>query len=139
MSYLFVQVAKAHRFRTHELLSELGLHVGQEMVLVALMKHGNLTLSELAQHLEVQPPTITKMVQRLESLDVVKRVRCKHDSRCSSIYLTPKGKQLQTKIEKIWQQVEQEFFGNMTQGEQASFQKLLQKVRDSTLERKELT
>jgi MarR family transcriptional regulator, organic hydroperoxide resistance regulator len=129
INYLFVQVAKAHRTRTHELLSELGLHVGQEMILVALSKHEELTLSELAEMLEVQPPTVTKMVQRLENSEVVKREPCKHDSRSSSICLTTKGKNLQAKIEKIWQQVEKEFFGNLTQNEKASFQTLLQKAR----------
>lgn len=131
INYLFVQVAKAHRARTHELLSELGLHVGQEMILVVLTKHGDLTLSELADRLEVQPPTITKMVQRLENADVVRREACKHDSRSSSICLTAKGKTLQSKIEKIWQQVEKEFFGNLTAHEKASFQALLQKARSS--------
>ncbi len=138
INYLFVQVAKAHRARTHELLSKLGLHVGQEMILVALTKQDDLTLSELAAMLEVQPPTITKMVQRLENSEIVKRKTCSHDSRSSSICLTSKGKNLQTNIEKIWQQVEKEFFGTMTRSELASFQTLLQKVRSNTgLHRKE--
>lgn len=137
INYLFVQVAKAHRARTHELLSELGLHVGQEMILVALTHHGDLTLTELADHLEVQPPTITKMVQRLESSEIVKREASKHDSRSSSICLTSKGKNLQAKIEKVWQQVEKEFFGNMTASEKATFQALLLKARaNATIQRK---
>jgi DNA-binding MarR family transcriptional regulator len=129
INYLFVQVAKAHRARTHELLSELGLHVGQEMILVALSKHGDLTLSELADMLEVQPPTVTKMVQRLEASDVVKREACQRDSRSSNICLTGKGKNLLAKIEKIWQQVETEFFGDLSATDKAKFQTLLQKVR----------
>lgn len=138
INYLFVQVAKAHRARTHELLSELGLHVGQEMILVALTKHNDLTLSELADILEVQPPTITKMVQRLESSDIVRREACKSDNRSSSICLTNKGKTLQAKMEKIWRQVEKEFFGSLTQSEKTSFQALLQKVRsNANFQRKE--
>jgi MarR family transcriptional regulator, organic hydroperoxide resistance regulator len=139
INYLFVQVAKAHRARTHELLSELGLHVGQEMILVALTKRGDLTLSELSELLEVQPPTVTKMVQRLESLEIVKREASKHDSRSYSICLTSKGKNLQAKIEKVWWQVEREFFGNMTATEKATFQALLQKARNNAnIQRKEL-
>jgi MarR family transcriptional regulator, organic hydroperoxide resistance regulator len=131
INYLFIQVAKAHRARTHELLSTLGLHVGQEMILVALSRHEDLTLSELAEQLEVQPPTVTKMVQRLESSGIVKREPCKNDSRVSNICLTPKGKQLQTKMEKIWNQVESEFIANLSQAEKESFQKLLQKAREN--------
>ena len=36
LSYLLAQVCKLHRQQADDLLSEIGLHVGQEMVLCAL-------------------------------------------------------------------------------------------------------
>ncbi|MGL4608371.1 MAG: MarR family winged helix-turn-helix transcriptional regulator [Trueperaceae bacterium] len=129
INYLFAQVAKAQRARTHELLSELGLHVGQEMILVALSRHSNLTLSQLAENLEVQPPTITKMVQRLERSGIVKREICPRDSRSSSVCLTAKGKTLERKIESIWQTLEKEFFGDLRPEEKKQFRALLVKTR----------
>lgn len=131
INYLFIQVAKAHRTRTGELLSTVGLHVGQEMILVALSQHQNLSLSKLADILEVQPPTVTKMVQRLEMLGVVQREVCQRDNRVSYIYLTSKGELLQVAMEKLWLQIEKEFLADMTETEKLSFQTLLGKARDN--------
>jgi MarR family transcriptional regulator, organic hydroperoxide resistance regulator len=130
LNYLFIQVAKAHRARTHELLSALGLHVGQEMILVSLWMQDGQTLSQLAERLEVQPPTITKMVQRMEVSGIVKREPSQEDSRVSHIFLTNKGKGLQAKIEKIWEQVEREFVSELNKEEKLVFQKLLVKAKE---------
>jgi MarR family transcriptional regulator, organic hydroperoxide resistance regulator len=131
LNYLFIQVAKAHRARTHELLSQLGLHVGQEMILVSLWMKDGQTLSQLAERLEVQPPTITKMVQRMEVSGIVKREASREDSRVSHVFLTSKGKNLQAKIEKVWEQVEREFVSGMSKEEKSVFQKLLVKAKES--------
>jgi MarR family transcriptional regulator, organic hydroperoxide resistance regulator len=130
LNYLFIQVAKAHRARTHELLSELGLYVGQEMILVSLWMQDGQTLSQLAERLEVQPPTITKMVQRMEVSGIVKREPSQEDSRVSHIFLTSKGKNLQTRIEKVWEQVEREFISELSKEEKLLFQKLLVKAKE---------
>jgi MarR family transcriptional regulator, organic hydroperoxide resistance regulator len=130
LNYLFIQVAKAHRARTHELLSQLGLHVGQEMILVALWMQDGQTLSQLAERLEVQPPTITKMVQRMEVSGIVKREPSREDSRVSHVFLTGKGKNLQAKIEKVWEQVEREFVSELSKEEKLLFQKLLVKAKE---------
>ena len=114
LNYLFIQVAKAHRTRTHELLSTVGLHVGQEMILVSLRMEDGQTLSQLAERLEVQPPTITKMVQRMEVSGIIKREASQEDNRVSHVFLTNKGKNLQAKIEKVWEQVEREFVLGMS-------------------------
>ena len=131
LNYLFIQVAKAHRARTHELLSTVGLHVGQEMILVSLRMEDGQTLSQLAERLEVQPPTITKMVQRMEVSGIIKREASQEDNRVSHVFLTNKGKNLQAKIEKVWEQVEREFVLGMSREEKLVFQKLLIKAKES--------
>lgn len=131
LNYLFIQVAKAHRTRTHELLSTVGLHVGQEMILVSLRMEDGQTLSQLAERLEVQPPTITKMVQRMEVSGIIKREASQEDNRVSHVFLTNKGKNLQAKIEKVWEQVEREFVLGMSREEKLVFQKLLIKAKES--------
>ena len=54
LSYLLAQVCKLHRQQADDLLSEIGLHVGQEMVLCALWETEGVTQTELGQHLAVQ-------------------------------------------------------------------------------------
>ncbi|MEA2506728.1 MAG: hypothetical protein QOH48_1346 [Actinomycetota bacterium] len=60
--------------------------------LSTLERLGPLTLTELAQLERVQPPSITKVVGRLEEEGLVKREGDAKDRRVSRITLTAKGK-----------------------------------------------
>lgn len=46
--FLLAKVCKAHRGSVGELLSEMGLHLGQEMVLIDLWEQGGLSCGKLA-------------------------------------------------------------------------------------------
>jgi MarR family transcriptional regulator, organic hydroperoxide resistance regulator len=131
LNYLFIQVSKAHRIRTGELMAQLGLHVGQEWILIALWAQDGQTLSQLVEKLEVQPPTVTKMVQRMEAIKLVRREISPEDSRASLIFLTPKGKALQNKLDSVWQEVEAQFLAGMSKAELASFRAILLKAREN--------
>jgi MarR family transcriptional regulator, organic hydroperoxide resistance regulator len=131
LNYLFVQVAKAHRIRTSELFSQLGIHVGQEWILIALWTQDGQTLSQLAEKLEVQPPTVTKMIQRMEASKLVRRETSREDSRASLIFLTPRGKALQEKFGSVWEEVEAQFLAGMSKAELASFKTILLKAREN--------
>eukprot|EP01037_Dinobryon_pediforme_P037064 gene37064-44339_t len=65
ITYRLAQAAKAHRSRSGAHLARIGLHPGQESVLKALADLDGQTMSQLAQILAVQPPTVTKMITRL--------------------------------------------------------------------------
>ena len=60
--------------------------------LATVERLGPVTLSELAQVERVQPPSITKVVARLEEEGLIKRAGDSHDRRVTRIELTPKGK-----------------------------------------------
>ena len=72
-SYLIAQVCKLHRQTADELLNEIGLHVGQEMMLCALWDREGVTQTELGEQLGVQPATVTNGLRRLERKGLVER------------------------------------------------------------------
>ncbi len=51
VGYMLAQVCKLHRQRADELLTEIGLHVGQEMILVMLLDNEGITQTELAERM----------------------------------------------------------------------------------------
>ena len=126
-----MQICKAHRARTSELLAEFGVHVGQEMILVALWQDTDLTLSQLAERLGVQPPTISRMVRRMEKSGLVERKGCRDDARVFSVQATPKANALKQNIEAVWQTLEKEVTANMTEPERLLFRRILEQVRDN--------
>ncbi len=49
LGYLMVQICRAHRNRAQELLAGIGLHAGQEMLVLRLWTADGITQTELAE------------------------------------------------------------------------------------------
>lgn len=129
--YEFLHAAKAYRNRAREELSELGVHVGQEALLFQLWKEDGLSHSELADGLNVEPPAISKMVNRMESAGLVERRSDPVDSRISRVFLTQEGRSLQEPIEDIWQRTEMQMLEGLSTEEKLLFRRILADVRDN--------
>ena len=127
--YALAKVCRAHRGNVGELLSEVGLHVGQEMVLIELWESDGLRGGELAERLGVEPPTLTKMIRRLESCGLVERRQDPQDARSFRAYLTEEGRSLEGPVARCWERVEERTFAGMSVGERRNFHWLLAKVR----------
>ena len=129
IGYALAKVCRAHRGNVGELLSEVGLHVGQEMVLIELWERDGLRGGELAERLGVEPPTVTKMIRHLESCGLVERRQDPQDARSFRAYLTEEGRSLEGPVARCWERVEEKTFAGMSVGERRNFHRLLAKVR----------
>jgi MarR family transcriptional regulator, organic hydroperoxide resistance regulator len=127
--YALAKVCRAHRGHVGELLAELGLHVGQEMVLIELFEKDGLRGGELAERLGVEPPTITKTLRRLERCGFVERRRDPRDARSFLVYLTGEGRALEEPLVRFWERVEERSLAGMSVGERRTLHRLLTKVR----------
>src|SRR5262245_9561754 len=106
IGFRILQIHRAHRNRAEVALNELGLYTGQEMLLFRLWKQEGLTQSELVDVLGVDPSTVTKTLQRLEQAGLVERRQDAEDARVSRVSLTPKGRDLEAPVQKIWGDLE---------------------------------
>ena len=126
-----VGMCRAYRAHAGELLGELGIHVGQEMILMVLWEDDGLTQTQLAERLGVQPPTVTRMVQRMEASGLLKRRACRSDARISHIFLTQRGHEVRPGVERVWERLEEELTNGMTREERTSFRGLLERAREN--------
>ena len=131
ISYLLAQVCKAHRGKGQELLSELDLHLGQEMLLIRLWPRDGLTQSELADNLCISPATITKTLDRMSKAGLIERRTDSEDQRVSRVYLTNEGKLLQEPVEGVWHELEAQCLANLTLEEQILLRRLLLQVYEN--------
>jgi MarR family transcriptional regulator, organic hydroperoxide resistance regulator len=127
--FTLAKVGRAHRGSVGELLAEVGLHVGQEMVLIELWGEDGLRGGELAERLGVEPPTVTKMLRRLEHCGLVSRRQDPEDARSFRVYLTDEGRSLEEPVVRCWERVEEKTLAGMSAGERRTFHQLLTKVR----------
>jgi DNA-binding MarR family transcriptional regulator len=106
LSYAIYRLARAHRAYARRLLEELGLYAGQELLLMHLWDRGEADQSELAAALEIEKPTVTKMLQRLEQEGLVTRERLGSNRRRVIVRCTPAGRDLQPDVARMWAELE---------------------------------
>ena len=110
-------------------MAEVGLHVGQEMVLIELWEKDGLRGGELASRLGVEPPTITKMLRRLEQFGLVERRPDPADARSFGVYLTGKGRALEDPVSRCWGRAQERTLAALDAGERETLNRLLAKAR----------
>jgi DNA-binding MarR family transcriptional regulator len=71
-----------------------GLTPSQLSALTAVERHGPVTLGALADHEQVAPPSITRVVVKLETDGLVMRLADPADRRVTKVAVTPKGRNL---------------------------------------------
>ncbi len=130
-SFLFVQVARYHRKRAGELLGDLGLHLGQEMILEALWTRGALSQSELAEHAGVRRATMTVALRPLEKAGLVERTCDPDDRRIMRVVATEKSLVLRPKVYAAWEKLNREMISNLDIDERRVFERALRKVRNT--------
>jgi len=122
---LFAHICKAQRSLAEGEFNKLGLHVGQELVLLSFMDQESVGQSDLVTRLCVEPPTITKMLQRMEKTGLVERRQDEQDGRASIVNITAQGRALRQPILKVWNDLEERMLANMTMAEQTLLRRLL--------------
>jgi DNA-binding MarR family transcriptional regulator len=103
-----LQAARAYRVRAAKLLARVGLYPGQDALLKLLDKHGRMTMGEAATALSIQPPTVTKMVNRLSAAGLVRTEVMDKDRRKIAISMTDAARQKIDEIDSIWIELEVE-------------------------------
>ena len=129
--FALAKVCKAYRGSVGELLAEHGLHVGQEMVLIELWESDGLRGGELAARLSVEPPTVTKMLRRLEGCGLVERRPDPSDARSFRVYLTDGGRDLEGPVADCWKVSEERLLAGLSEKERRTFYGLLVRVRSN--------
>ncbi|RJL20520.1 MarR family winged helix-turn-helix transcriptional regulator [Bailinhaonella thermotolerans] len=91
-----------HRARAAALLAPLGLHPGQEALLLELDRTGPMIQAQLADALGCEPPSVTLMTRKLESAGHIRRAPAPSDKRASVVELTDTGRALAARVKELW-------------------------------------
>jgi len=91
-----------HRARAAQLLAPLGLHTGQEALLLELDRMGPSIQAQLSEALGCEPPSVTLMTRKLEASGHIQRTPDPADRRATVVALTASGKALADQIRQLW-------------------------------------
>jgi MarR family transcriptional regulator, organic hydroperoxide resistance regulator len=134
IGYSLIQVLKAHRHIAEVEFTKYGVHPGQEMILFHLWDEDGLSQSQIAEGVCVEPPTITKMVQRMEASGLVERRQDTQDARVSRVYLTDKGRAIEESLRRVWADLEAQTVTGLTDTEIMLLRRLLIQIHENLSE-----
>lgn len=83
------------------LLEEMGLTYPQYLAMLVLWENDGVTVSELGERLYLDSGTLTPLLKRLETADLVTRLRDVQDERRVLIRLTAAGRKLKSRAARI--------------------------------------
>jgi DNA-binding MarR family transcriptional regulator len=123
-----VTLGMLHRRLAGQLLAVHGLHVGQERLLF-LIADGARSLGDLAAVMSVHPPTVTKMVNRLEAAGLVETHQSAADGRVRLAMLTARGRTALEGATEAWQALEDATTAHLTADDQATLVALMDRCQ----------
>jgi DNA-binding MarR family transcriptional regulator len=99
--------------RARQLLGDLGLHPGHELLLMHLWDVGPQRQSDLAAVFDTDSASMTRTVQRLERAGLVIRHDDPTDGRATLVDSTPAGLALRERFEQLWAELESDTVGEI--------------------------
>lgn len=91
---LILKVFHAQKNRVRPAMAEIGLSPGQPKLLTFLALHGKCLQKELAAACDIEPATISRLLNLLEENGLIARSDCTGDRRAVAVDLTAEGRQL---------------------------------------------
>jgi DNA-binding MarR family transcriptional regulator len=128
VSFAIFALARSHRGLAAQLLREVGLFAGQEIMLMQLWDQDSQSQNCLGRTLRLDHSTVAISVRRLEDAGLVNRCRSKEDGRVTIVSLTQAGRDLEAKVLDIWSRLENITTEGFTEQESEWLVKLSRKI-----------
>jgi DNA-binding MarR family transcriptional regulator len=133
ISVAIFRLARAHRLLAAQLLREVGLHPGQELVMLHLWETGPQRQTALASAFDLDSASATRTVQRLERAGYVCRYPDPTDGRATLVTPTQASFALRARVEQIWVDLEHRTIAGLTPDEQAKALAVLRRLESNAL------
>ncbi|WP_105253415.1 MarR family winged helix-turn-helix transcriptional regulator [Pseudoalteromonas sp. T1lg75] len=122
------KVIRAIDLHSKQLNKTSGLTGPQLLIMNEVAQTDGITASRIAQNVNLSPATVTNILDRLESRDLVNRVRSQLDKRRVSLYLTEQGTALLNKAPQPLQEHFIDKFSNLAEWEQTLLLSSMQRI-----------
>ena len=131
---VLAQVTHLSSCHAKEMFGKYDLKPGHAGILFVLNQEGELSQRELATKMNLTPPTITSVIQKMEKLEYIRRKPDEKDQRVLRLCVTEKGKAFIDDICRVGKQIEEMVFRGMSMEETLLLKRLLVQVRDNLME-----
>lgn len=131
ISHAIFRLARLHKELAGQLLRDIGLYPGQELLLMQLWDGGPQRQVDVIRIIDSDAATMTRSVQRLERAGLVRRTRNAADKRSVIIAATPESEPLRRKVEAVWKALEQRTVAQMTRAQRVEALRVLNSLEEN--------
>jgi MarR family transcriptional regulator, transcriptional regulator for hemolysin len=133
IGYWILIAARTYERAMQQELVPTGITHRQCQVLGWLAHDGPLSQVELADRMGIEPPTLVRILDRMERDGLLIREACEHDRRIKRIRVLPKAKPVWKKIVQCGERVRGQAARNLTTAQRQTLQELLGIVQSNLL------
>lgn len=105
----------------------VGLSPSHAYMLMAVLEEPGIQPTVLGKHLQLQPSTITRLMQKLERQKLLVRTT---EGRITNVYPTPKAKELRPKMKECMQHFYQQYIEALGKEESTKLVQSMTKIAD---------
>jgi MarR family transcriptional regulator for hemolysin len=129
--FALAELQRLVRLYADQQASQYGVTRAQWAVLAKLERMEGLQQAKLAKLMEVQPITLTRLIDRLCALELVERRADLRDRRANRLYLTPAARPLLAKLKVLRSEINQTALRHMSLAEAQAMVKQLETIKDN--------
>jgi DNA-binding MarR family transcriptional regulator len=128
----FMRNIHLHRQLMARTLVADGSRPGQVVCLRVLASHDAISQRDLARALNLTPPSVTAMLQRMERDGIVERRPDETDQRVTRVRLTVEGRRLEERLRETFARFINQSLESMTEDDRRELERLLDLLSDGT-------
>lgn len=125
----FARKALAEEFERE--LAPLGLNVAQALVILFLADGRASTSAQMCRMLSHDAGAMTRIVDKLEDMGLVRRVRAEHDRRAAHLELTREGRSIHGQLTRVQVEVLNKMLRGFTKAEARTLEALLKRILEN--------
>lgn len=131
VGFWLVSAYQAYMRRFAELLSPYGITFRQAQVLGWIALEGPLSQADLAGHMLIEPPSLVRVLDRMEQLQLIERRPCPEDRRKKLIHPLPAATPMWKKIAQCGRDMRSLATEGLDAQEAVQLRRLLEKVKQN--------
>ena len=117
--------------RAKGMYQEFDLNASQAGILFSLHQSSAMSQKELAESLNMTPPSITSTIQKMEKGGYIRRKADEKDQRVLRLSLTEKGESCIQSVKQVAEQMRKLIFYEMSEDEIQQFRKFLLRINEN--------
>lgn len=125
---LLYRAFHAQRKRLRPYMAQIGLASGQPKILRYVSNHEGCMQKEAAESCDIEPATISRMIDTMEKGGLVRRVIPENNRRAGSLYLTERGEERYRLWEIHCREIEKEMLAGFSEREKEQVADYLSRI-----------